>query len=351
MKKTPLEDWIAGRIKNGSDDLTENDIRTYQLERLRDTIDYVIDKSPFYKRRLQGFSSKDLHDINDLAKLPFTTSQDIRDDGPQFLCVSQSEIRRVVTLISADATEKPRRVYFAPEDLELTVDFFHHGMAPIVKPGRKALILLAGPKPDSVGDLLSRALRRMNVEGVVYGIVEDPVDAIREIVLRKIDCLVGIPEQALSIAKHSQAKEIPPGQMKSVLLSPNACLESPCVPDTIVHELRKIWNCSVFNHYGTTEMGFGGGVECGAFCGYHLREADLYFEIIDPGSERPQPPGELGEIAFTTLTRKGMPLVRYRTGDLARFLDEPCPCGTVLRRMEKVRGRKHDAEPQSAVFV
>jgi phenylacetate-coenzyme A ligase PaaK-like adenylate-forming protein len=86
-------------------------------------------------------------------------------------------------------------------------------------------------------------------------------------------------------------------------------------------------------------MGLGGAVECQARSGYHLREADLYFEIVDPETGEPRSVGELGEVVFTTLTRKGMPLMRYRTGDFARFLDEPCPCGTVLKRMERVRGR------------
>ena len=87
-------------------------------------------------------------------------------------------------------------------------------------------------------------------------------------------------------------------------------------------------------------MGFGGGVECQACSGYHLREADLYFEIIAPDSGQTIPQGELGEIIVTTLTRKGMPLVRYRTGHRARFLTEPCQCGTMLRRMGKVKAMK-----------
>jgi phenylacetate-coenzyme A ligase PaaK-like adenylate-forming protein len=342
MKKTPLEQWIAEKVGRHSGDLTENSISRYQLERLRETIEYVTVKSPFYRGRLRGFSAGDLRTIKDLSRLPFTTSQDIRDYGPQFLCVSQSEIERVVTLLVPGASELPRRVYFTREDLELTIDFFHHGMSTIVEPGQKALILMPGDKPASVGDLLARALKRMGVEGIVHGVVEDPSKTAREILRYKTDCLVGLPTQVLSIAKHGEARKIPPGQIKNVLLSPDACLKSPHVPTAIVNELRKIWNCPVFNHYGTTEMGFGGVVECQAFSGHHLREADLYFEIIDPDSGLPLRPGELGEIVFTTLTRKGMPLVRYRTGDLARFLDEPCPCGTVTRRMERPRGRLHE---------
>jgi hypothetical protein len=93
------------------------------------------------------------------------------------------------------------------------------------------------------------------------------------------------------------------------------------------------------NHYGMTEMGLGGGVECQARRGYHLREADLLFEIVDPASGAPLPEGEAGEVVVSTLTREGMPLIRYRTGDAGRFLPGACPCGTALRTLERVTHR------------
>jgi hypothetical protein len=102
---------------------------------------------------------------------------------------------------------------------------------------------------------------------------------------------------------------------------------------------EEAWGCRVFNHYGMTEMGLGGGVECAALAGYHLREADLLFEVVDPESGEVLPEGEEGEVVFTTLTRRGMPLIRYRTGDIARFIPEPCPCGTVLKRLSPVKDR------------
>jgi phenylacetate-coenzyme A ligase PaaK-like adenylate-forming protein len=85
-----------------------------------------------------------------------------------------------------------------------------------------------------------------------------------------------------------------------------------------------------------TEMGWGGGVECRARQVHHLREADLYCEIVDPQSGRPLPEGESGEVVFTTLNRRGMPLIRYRSGDVAPFLPGACPCGTVLKRLGPV---------------
>lgn len=341
MRKTPLESWIAEKIVSRGP-LTENAIRQYQLDRLRETLEYVSEKSPFYRTKLGGFAGTEFRDVSDIARFPFTTPQDLRDNGPQFLCVSQGEIERVITPRIPGAKEQPIRTYLTHDDLESTIEFFHHGMTSLVDPGQKVLILMHGEKRGSVGDLLERALARTNVQGIVHGAVEDPSKVISEIVERKVDCLVGIPIEVLSIARHPNVQEIRPGQIKSVLLSAD-CRISTYIPAAIVEELQTVWGCAIFKHYGTSEMGFGGGVECEAHSGCHLREADLYFEIVDPDSGLTLPPGELGEVVVTTLRRKGMPLVRYRTGDLARFLAGPCPCGTVLPTLERVRGRLHEA--------
>lgn len=334
MKKTPLECWIAGKIAGYSEaDLTLDAIRQYQLLRLKETIEYARAKSPFYRRQLADFDPGILENLKDIATLPFTAPEQLVQEGPLFLCVSQSDIERVVTLPVPGMPDRLRRIMFTSEDVELTTDFFHHGMSTLVQPSQKVLILMPGDLPASVGDLLVKALPRMGVEGIVHGIVQDPADAIADILRFDIDSLVGIPAQVLSIARHPRVQAIPPGQIKSILLS------ADYVPSGIVGELERVWDAPVFNHYGTTEMGFGGGVQCDALSGYHLREADLYFEIVDPDSGKPQPGGIPGEIVFTTLTRSGMPLIRFRTGDLASWIPEACPCGTVLPAMGKVRGR------------
>lgn len=334
MRRTPLESWISemifgcpGRV------LTEEDIRRYQLAKLRQTIDYAAERSSFYRKRLAGLSGKDLQRLEHLSAFPFTTMEDLQENGPQLLCVSQSQVERVVTLQLPDSSEKPRRVYFSEQDLERTIDFFHHGMTTLVNPSQRVLILMPGDRPGSVGDLLARALARARVEGFIHGVVQDPEETIHEIVDHQIDCLVGIPTQVLALARHETGDEIPEGRIKGVLLS------ADYVPSTIVKELGRVWNCPVFSHYGTTEMGLGGAVDCEAFSGYHVREADLLLEIVDPASGGPQPAGEPGEIVFTTLTRNAMPLIRYRTGDLSEYLPDRCACGTVLRRLGKVRGK------------
>jgi phenylacetate-coenzyme A ligase PaaK-like adenylate-forming protein len=225
-------------------------------------------------------------------------------------------------------------LYFTKEDQELTIDFFHIGMSNLTQPGDKVLILLPGQLPGSVGDLLRQGLVRLGVQGVPHGLVTDPAHTRQTITEQEIDALVGIPTQVLSLARcREQDGRTIPISLKSVLLS------TDYVPRSIIRELHNSWGCQVFNHYGMTEMGLGGGVECQALVGYHLREADLYFEIINPVTGQPAPEGEEGEVVFTTLARRGMPLIRYRTGDRARFIPEPCPCGTILKRMAPVTGR------------
>jgi phenylacetate-CoA ligase len=335
MEKTPLETWILSRIRSSRScpALTPTEITSYQFEKVKETVAFARDNSPFYRRLLKDFPGSCISRWEDFSKFPFTYPRDLEEKGEEFLCVSQSSIERVITLSVTGKTARPRRVFFTEKDLELTIDFFHYGMSGLVKPGQRVLILMPGDRPGSIGDLLARALNRMSVMGIVHGIVVDPATTVREIVRKEIDCLVGIPTQVLALARHEDSRFIPKKALKSVLLS------SDYVPGIIVKELEDIWGCKVFNHYGTTETGLGGGVECEALSGYHLREADLYFEIVDPSTGQPQPLGNFGEIVFTTLTRKGTPLIRYRTGDLSRMMTGQCPCGTVLKRMDKIHGR------------
>jgi phenylacetate-coenzyme A ligase PaaK-like adenylate-forming protein len=331
---TPLEPWISSKIGLPPGmPLTRDALQTYQLGRLQATVEQARTNSPFYRHQLAGIRGTDLRSLDDISRLPFTTTTHILEDDLRFLCVSQAAIERVVTLHSSGTTNRSKRLHFTGEELELTVDFFQHGMSTLVQPGERVLILMPGELPGSVGDLLVQGLERMGAQGIVHGIVRDESAAISEIIAREIDCLVGLPVQVLGLLRHAAAAAIPAGRIKSVLLS------ADYVPEAIVREIEHVWGCPVFNHYGMTEMGLGGAVECGVRGGGHLREADLYVEIIDPATGRPVPDGDEGELVFSTLTRSGMPLIRYRSGDLTRFIPGPCPCGTVLKRLDRVNGR------------
>ena len=297
---------------------------------LRKTLDMAMKNSPFYQRHLRGIDPRDLTSMKDIAALPFITPRDLVDSGLQMVCVSQSDIARVVTLQTSGTTGNPKRIYFTRDDLELTADFFAHGMKALVKPGQKVMVLMPGPNFGSVGERVSTALERIGCRTVVHGLVDHPGQVIEKINDLAVDCLIGLPVQVLSLVRWS--KKVVPGRIKSVLLS------GDYLPNAIINAIQDAWKCPVFNHYGLTETGLGGGVECQARQGCHLREADLFLEIVDQKG-RPVPDGGTGEIVVTTLTRMGMPLIRYRTGDISHLLTSGCACGSNLKRLAKVRGR------------
>jgi phenylacetate-CoA ligase len=335
LRMTPLEPWIRSHTGLAPDGIfTLQGLRQYQLERIRQSLAYAARRSPFYRRQLDGCGDFSGIDFNGFASLPFTTPQDLCRDPLEFLCVSHQEVARVVTIRTSGTTGMPKRLFFSEDDLESTVEFFQHGMSTLVQTGQRVLILMPGELPGSVGDLLVKGLDRLGVKGIVHGPVRDPGDAIAEILARRADCLVGIPVQVLSLVRHPQSARVPREFIRSVLLS------TDYVPSSLVEDIQRDWGCRVYQHYGMTEMGYGGGVECDAHAGYHLREADLFVEVVDPGQGRVVPEGMPGEVVFTTLSRRAMPLIRYRTGDMARFIPETCPCGSILPRLDKVRGRR-----------
>lgn len=336
VRRTPLEDWIARKIglaPDAPDGSFPESLETYQLGKLNDVIEYARHNTVFYRRLLVDVPDRPLSALSGTSTIAFTLPKDISANPSGFLAVSQDEVARIVTLRTSGSTGEAKRLFFTDDDLELTVDFFHHGMSTLVRPGQRVLVFLPGDRQDSVGDLLVRGLKRMNVEAYAYGPVADPAPAAATIASFNADCLVGIPTQVLAVACCPQGLALGKGRVESILLS------TDYVPKAIAQTLKNIWGCRVFNHFGMTETGLGGGVECEALNGYHLREADLFFEIVDHETGLPLPDGETGEVVFTTLTRRGMPLIRYRTGDIARIIPEPCPCGSFLRRMACVRGR------------
>jgi len=341
MNLTPLEPWITRKIDHA-------DLAEYQLRKLRDTLRLAKEKSHFYQRQLAEVSI-DLTSLDDLTRLPFTTADDLRADPLACVCVSQDDIQRVVTLDNADfpletlttsgTTGAPKRLYFTRDDQELTIDFFHIGMSTFTAPGDRVLILLPGETPGSVGDLLAIALTRLGAIPIKHGPVRDPAVTLEVMQREKINVLVGVPTHVLALARHP-AKS--PLKLKSVLLSTDH------VSNAIKRAIESAFDCTVYNHYGMTEMGLGGGVDCEAQHGYHLREADLLFEIVDPLTGKRLPAGEYGEVVFTTLTRRGMPLIRYRTGDVSRFVPGQCSCGTGLKTLERITHRLSGRVPVGA---
>ncbi len=109
------------------------------------------------------------------------------------------------------------------------------------------------------------------------------------------------------------------------------------------NEIEKRLNIKAINIYGLSEI-IGPGVanECLEQAGLHIYDDHFYPEIIDPNTGKKVKDGEIGELVITTLTKKGIPLLRYRTRDLTRIISEPCKCGRTHPRIDRIMGRTDD---------
>jgi phenylacetate-CoA ligase len=331
---TPLDEWTARRI--GAQRVARAALARWQRDRLHEVVAWARGHSPFYRRLYAHLSTFGPEDHWSTVDLPFVETSDLREHGLDMVCVSLGDIARVVTIPTSGSTGPPKRLWFTEEDLELTIDHFRHGMRALVEPGNRVLVLMPGATPGSVGALLHLALARDAVDTEAYGFVDTCEGVTRRIMEYGADCLVGVPSQVLRLARSREGRTIPHGRIRSVLLSGDH------VSASLRAAIEQAWGCDVFEHYGSTETGLGGAVQCRAFAGLHVREADLLCEVIDPCSGSPLPDGEEGELVVTTLTRRGMPLIRYRTGDAARLSPDTCACGSMLRCLSRLQGRLED---------
>jgi phenylacetate-coenzyme A ligase PaaK-like adenylate-forming protein len=329
----PLDAWTAAKLGRAGSSWSRTELTAYQSARLHETVAWAKQHSPFYRWLLKSYDMATLNRPDCLRHLPFTTADDLGRNNPPLLCLSQSVISHVVTLNTSGTSGTPKRLFFTEEELEATTDFFHHGMCLPARTGERVLILFPGDRTGSVGDLLATAVRRLGATPIMAGWPQDP--AATAILMRRElpDVVAGMPVPMLAVARHTAAAGLPPIRVKRVLLSADH------VAGSVRRNLAELWGCEIFEHYGMTEMGLGGGVDCTAHVGYHMRESELLVEVINPANGEPMAEGEFGEVVFTTLTRRGMPLIRYRTGDLSRILPGACACGSPLARLERLHQR------------
>lgn len=344
----PLDSWLARQCgAHGREDLPEK-LAAAQTALLRSTLQQAV-RGAFYAARLKD-CNLDIASVDDLAGLPFTTADDLRNWG-DFLCVSQGDVQRMVTLRTSGTTGHPKRLAFTDADLARTRDFFAVGMSQLVSAGQRLAVLLPGAaRPDGVADLLRQALGTAGVNiafpppevhaafspqansGPEQADEPQPGKALAQWLKQaKPHCIVAAPAQLALLLRHFPAAG--PYGLTGILASAEP------LDERLGQALRREWRCEVLDHYGLTETAYGGAVECLAHDGFHVRELDVLVEIVDISGSQVMAPGEEGEVVITTLQRQAMPLVRYRTGDAACLLPAPCACGSPLRRLGPVRGR------------
>ena len=334
VEKTPLESWIAERLAVSASALTRAAIEHYQLTALRETVAWARNHSSFYAQRLAEVPFDFPRSLNELSQIQLTRPEDLVEHTSEFLCVPQDEVSRIVTLQTSGTSGEPKRIFFTAADQELALDFFAHGVATMAARRDRMLIALPCEREGSVGYQLAEGISRAGILPIPHGFSIDPAQTLAHMEHERATCIIGLPVQMLALARRESAlADSVFRRLRTIVLC------SDHVSESVVNALRERAGGEVFEHYGSTEMGLGGGVDCQAHSGYHLREADLYFEIVSPETGEPLPDGELGEVVFTTLHRRGMPLIRYRTGDLSRMLPGPCACGSIIKRLERIRNR------------
>jgi phenylacetate-coenzyme A ligase PaaK-like adenylate-forming protein len=327
-----LDGWMAERMGLAGS-LTRPALAAWQAARLSDAVAYARAASPFYRAR-RDWPEVEIASLEDVARLPFTTAEDLLGNDPPFLALSQGSVARVVTLPSSGTCGPPKRLHFSADEREATIDFFAHGMGLFTRKGDRVAIAFPEGGPGGIVDGLSAALGRL---GAVPSSAPSPLDPCALsawLQAEEPDVVAGPPVPLLAAARVAACDGRTPIRIRAALLS------SDHVAPSLARAIGAAFGAEVFQHWGMTETGFGGAVDCAQHCGCHLRENELLVEVIDPETSAPASAGTIGEVVVTTLRRRAVPLIRYRTGDLARFVDEPCSCGSVLRRLDGFSGRR-----------
>ena len=318
MKRSRIDDMICRQEKLPA--LTEETIRLVQLQKLNGLLRREKERGGFYAGLPERFER-----LEELAKLPFTTDEDLAHNAPGMLLVSQSEVQRVLSDATSGTSGAAKRVFYTAADCERTVELFMAGLGELVFPGSVTMICMPFSGPYGLGELIAETIERLGAKPLKLGIDKSYGELKAVMEKERPDTFVGMPVQLLSILRVCGR-----GSLRRALVSADAC------PETVMKECERILGSSLFPHYGSREMALGGAISCHAHEGMHLRENHVIAEIIDAdGNVLPR--GEYGELVITTIGMEAMPLIRYRTGDYTRILPEPCPCGSPLLRLDTLR--------------
>ena len=325
MTRSRLDALI--REQEQLDTLDREKIEAIQLKKLNRLLAQEKKRSGFYRNLPEKLDT-----LSELETLPFTTEEDLAGNASGILLTSQSEIQRVLSDATSGTTGRTKRVFYTEGDLENTIRLYMAGLGELVFPGSVTMICFPFSGPFGLGELISEAITRLGARplklgpGRCYGEYREILEQ------EKPDTFVGMPVQLLSILRVCGR-----GSLRRALVSGDA------MPESVEKQIEKILGSKLFPHYGSREMGMAGAVTCPAHEGMHLRENMIIAEIVD-SEGNVLPKGNYGELVITTVGMEAMPLIRYRTGDRTRILPEPCPCGSVTIRLDRLRRLEGGAE-------
>lgn len=322
--------------------LSREEMEAIQLKRLQETVHRVYEKVPFYRAKMeqQKVKPEDIRSLQDLAKLPFITKQDMRDTYPFGLfAVPKDDLVRIHA--SSGTTGKPTVVGYTRRDLKMWTECVSR------------IAAMGGAAREDVAQICFGYGMFTGALGLHYGLENIGATMVpsstgnseKQIMYMKdfgTTLLVATPSYALRLAEVAYQMGIDPKKDLQVKIG---LVGSELLTDAMRAEMHKLWgnDMLVTSNYGMSElMGPGVSGECEHLCGMHINEDYFIPEIIDPKTGEVLPPGEKGELVITCIYKEALPLIRYRTKDVTRLMYEKCACGRTTCRMENLDGRTDD---------
>lgn len=316
---------------------SRDEIAALQTQRLKETLIRAYENVPAYRAKFDaaGVTPADFRTLDDIAKFPFTTKQDLRANYPfGMFAVPREQIVRIHA--SSGTTGKPTVVGYTRKDIETWSDLMARSIrASGGRPGMKVHVAYGyGLFTGGLGAHYGAERLGCTVIPVSGGMTERQVQLITDF---EPEIIMVTPSYMLAILDGFRAKGIDP---RSTSLQIGIFGAEPWT-NSMRREIEAAFDMHAVDIFGISEvMGPGVANECiETKDGLHIWEDHFYPEVIDPETGRVLPDGEAGEIVFTSLTKEGMPVIRYRTRDLTRLL--PGTART-MRRMEKITGRSDD---------
>ncbi len=319
--------------------LERKDLERLQLERLRSTLERVA-KVPCYKDKFaaSGISPGDIHSLDDMAKLPFTTKEDLRQNYPYgMFAVPMRDVVRIHS--SSGTTGKPTVVGYSRKDLDDWSGLVARFMT------------AAGVLPDDIVHIAFGYGLFTGAFGLHYGaeLIGSAVipmsggNTERQIMILKdyeATALVCTPSYALTLADRIQKMGHDPRTYLSLKVG---LFGGEPWSEELRREIEERLSIVATDNYGLSEIvGPGVAGECLCKKGMHIFEDHFIPEIIDPETGKVLPEGEKGELVLTNIVQEAIPLIRYRTRDITRLHYDKCDCGRTMVRMEKTMGRSDD---------
>lgn len=332
MDATRANDQLEPIEKAGRDELS-----ALQLARLQATLLHAYTTVPHYQRKFDqaGVHPRDCRSLADLAKFPFTTKADLRENYPYgMFAVPMQQIVRIHA--SSGTTGKPTVVGYSRQDIDTWANVMARSMraggirsTDIVHVSFGYGLFTGGLGAHYGGERLGAAVIPFG-----GGQTERQVQLIVDF---KPDAIMATPSYMLAIADETERQGTDP---RSTSLRIGHFGAEPWT-DSMRKQIEERLNIQALDLYGLSEIiGPGVAMECiETKDGPTIWEDHFLPEIIDPVSGAVQADGEPGELVFTTLTKEALPMIRYRTRDLTRLLP-----GTArsMRRMARITGRSDD---------